>query len=441
MRQKNNSEQVRQSLMVRLFSSKRFTAVLSLILAVFAWLVVVMSVEPNTTITISQPVDFTYNTAPYILQGLDIIQKPSISVDLKVSGDGVVVGSLSASDFNVYPDYSIVTGPGEYQLRLKVERRSNKRFDIVNAYDLPAVTVRMEKMVTQKFAIEITSNTIPAEGYYLDKVVASTSEVTLRGPETEMSRVAKVVAQVDNADEHTESFIVPCKLIYLDADGKPITGTSITADVETVEVTVPIYKIKEVPIKLNFSGVPTGYDTAQLKPKLSQNTITIAGPPAVVDPVTEISATNVDLTKFKLGEPVLCDINMPENLRNVNNLQQISVTFDTLGYATKTVNVTSIDPVNVPVGIAVTFPVDRINNVTLVGRQSELDALDETGVVAQIDAGANNLLVAKGQQNIPVKIIVPSTKTVFATGTYTVLCNIEVRSESELAASASAPAS
>ena len=68
--------------------------------------------------------------------------------------------------------------------------------------------------------------------------------------------------------------------------------------------------------------------------------------------------------------------------------------------------------------------VGRINNMTLIGREDELAELSESSVVAQIDASPTNVSVTKGQQNMEVEIIVPGTETVFATGTYTVLCDI-----------------
>jgi hypothetical protein len=73
--------------------------------------------------------------------------------------------------------------------------------------------------------------------------------------------------------------------------------------------------------------------------------------------------------------------------------------------------------------------VSRISNVLLVGKEDELSTLAATSVIAQVDASPTNITVGtKGQQNLPVRIIIPGTKSVFATnpegGGYTVLCDI-----------------
>ena len=46
-------------------------------------------------------------------------------------------------------------------------------------------------------------------------------------------------------------------------------------------------------------------------------------------------------------------------------------------------------------------------------------------MVAQVDASAGNINVSKGQQSMPATIVVPGSDTVFATGSYEVLCDID----------------
>ena len=103
----------------------------------------------------------------------------------------------------------------------------------------------------------------------------------------------------------------------------------------------------------------------------------------------------------------------------------MDVTFDTYGFATRTVTVSQITVVNAPSDTTVTVTTRRLSDVTLVGPEDELDALSEANVVAQVDASASNINVSKGQQSMPVTIVVPGSATVFATGSYEVLCDID----------------
>ena len=211
----------------------------------------------------------------------------------------------------------------------------------------------------------------------------------------------------------------------LDKDGNVLTDTHITTDTEQGEVTIPVLKMKEVPITFEYTGVPQGYDTSVLGAQLSQETILIAGPAERVDALESVSAGFVDLTKFKLGETVTLSITLPEGIRNLDALQSVDVTFDTYGFATRTVTVSQITVVNAPSDTTVTVTTRRLSDVTLVGPEDELDALSEANVVAQVDASASNINVSKGQQSMPVTIVVPGSSTVFATGSYEVLCDID----------------
>lgn len=96
-------------------------------------------------------------------------------------------------------------------------------------------------------------------------------------------RVDKVVANVAISGQRTESALATAQLEFWDKDGKVLTDTHITADAEQVEVTIPVLKMKEVPITFEYTGVPQGYNTSVLGAQLSQESILIAGPAERVD--------------------------------------------------------------------------------------------------------------------------------------------------------------
>lgn len=73
-----------------------------------------------------------------------------------------------------------------------------------------------------------------------------------------MNQVDKVVANVAISGQRTESALATAQLEFWDKDGKVLTDTHITADAEQVEVTIPVLKMKEVPITFEYTGVPPG---------------------------------------------------------------------------------------------------------------------------------------------------------------------------------------
>ena len=66
-----------------------------------------------------------------------------------------------------------------------------------------------------------------------------------------------------------------------------------------------------------------------------------------------------------------------------------------------------------------------VNDVTVYGPADEIESLSADSVIAQIDCQSVNLTV--GQQTIPVTIQIPSSTRMFATGSYTVQCEVSAR--------------
>ena len=198
---------------------------------------------------------------------------------------------------------------------------------------------------------------------------------------------------------------------------------------EQVEVTIPVLKLKEVPLKFEFSNVPAGYDPAELNASISPATIRIAGAADTVDGIESVNAGFINLARVQLGKAETLKIQLSEGLVNVDDVQEATVTFDTNGYGEpRAITVSDIRVVNAPSGVDVKVLTESINNVTLVGEAEELAAISPSDVIAQVDASAQNITVkGSGQQQFSAQIIVTGTKTVFATGAYSVLCDITVK--------------
>ena len=82
----------------------------------------------------------------------------------------------------------------------------------------------------------------------------------------------------------------------------------------------------------------------------------------------------------------------------------------------------NIKAINVPSNYEIEILSSLVSGVTLYGPADEIEALSADSVVAQIDCQSVNLTV--GQQTIPVTIQIPSSTRIFATGSYTVQCEV-----------------
>ncbi len=410
-----------------LLDYRRVSIPLSLLIAVALWMVVTMVINPDQTQFIhSVPVDFTYNSTAYTNRGLDIVNEPSKSVTLVVSGNGYDLNGLNADDFVVYPDYSSVSGPGEVTLPLLVRARNSSLQVEVQVERNERVDLVFDSIQERTFNVEVQASDLTiAEGYILQGTVASPSTVTVRGPASEVEKIDRVVARIEPSDElqnMSESKIKTVTLEVQDANGTPMQLEYSTLDSSVAEVTISIYQSKELPLTVNFINVPEGFDLNNLHYTLSQETMVVSGRPETLANLSELAVSDFDLSTFELDKSYSLTVNLPRGVESRNNGQNITLSFDTTGLASRTLNVANIRTINAPDNYTVTVNDTRVANVTLIGPEEELDALSPSSVVATVDMSQSQ--VAEGTERLSASISVPSSSTIFAVGSYTVECSI-----------------
>lgn len=155
---------------------------------------------------------------------------------------------------------------------------------------------------------------------------------------------------MESDEKRDRTMLDSAALEFLDADGHAITDSSITVlEGEQVEVTIPVLKLKEVPLKFEFSNVPAGYDPAELNASISPATIRIAGAADTVDGIESVNAGFINLARVQLGKAETLKIQLSEGLVNVDDVQEATVTFDTSGYGEpRAITVSDIRVVNAP---------------------------------------------------------------------------------------------
>ncbi len=406
-----------------------FSLLLALLFGIIAWMVVTIYVDPQGNYTVQNvPINYANSASTYTSQGLDIVEKPDIeTVDVKVSGNSTIIGNIQNSDIMVYPSYAGVSGPGKVTLRLQAK--------LVNTTDFPGdieCTVDNPKTIDVVFD-EVSEKTLPvtvdasavsvAEGYMLNKTAAVPAEITLRGPTSELDQISAVVATVSSESQLSDTTTVPATLELRDENGAAFTPQYTTTDSETANVTLTVYQVRELPLTVDFIGAPTNFDAASLQYALSQNTLRVAGPARTVSTLESLTVTDFDLAQeFELGRDYQRLVELPAGIVSLDGVTSVTLSFDTGNMGSKKLNISNIKAINVPSNYEIEILSSLVSGVTLYGPADEIEALSADSVVAQIDCQSVNLTV--GQQSIPVTIQIPSSTRIFATGSYTVQCEV-----------------
>lgn len=438
MKKENNTQarpQEKNKEKKTLWDSRQFNIILSLVLALAIWTYVTTVKDPDQTRRLDKvPVDFSYAAEVYKAKELDIVNNPELSVTVRLKGDGANVNSIKPEDIIVYPDYALLAGPGEVSLPLQVRFIDSRKGRDIEAICADEAKLVFDLVEEKSFDVQVVMDKdqiTVADGYVLNGLTATPGKVTLQGPKSEIDRIDRIVARVkpggpdvqSSLQNLSDSKLVTATLEAWDANDQPVELKYTVMDNTLVDVSISVYRTKDLPLKVNFINVSPDYDLSNLKYTLSQESMTVTGKPAVVENLTELMVSDFDLgNSFELDKVFQLNVELPKGVSSKDNLSTVTLTFDNQDLTSKKLTVNNIRVINQPAGIKITPLDSKVSNVTLIGPKEELEKLTSSNVVAQIDASAAQ--IKEGTENLAVRIQIPAFDTVFAVGSYTVECSV-----------------
>ena len=415
-----------------LWDNRFFSIFLALVFGLATWIVVTVYIDPQGNVTRADvPINYSYSASTYINQGLDIVDKPDISgVTVRVEGNMTTIGSITASDIMVYPSYANVNGSGNVTLRLQAKIMNTSDFsgNIKCTVESPtSIDVVFDEVSEKTVPVTVdTSGVSVADNYMLNRTAAVPAEVTLRGPTSELDRISAVAAPITTDTALADTTTLPANLEMRDENGTVVTPLYTTMDNSSANVTLTIYQVRELPLSVNFIGTPKGFDVNSLKYTLSQQTLRVAGSARTISALDSLAVTDFDLAQeFELDRDYQRLIELPAGVVSLDGATNVTLSFDTDNLASTKLNVSNIRAINVPSNYELEILSSLVSGVELYGPADEIQDLSADSVLAQIDCQSLNLTA--GQQTIPVTIQIPASSRIFATGSYTVQCEITVK--------------
>lgn len=402
-----------------LWQNNTFFKVISVVTACIIWIVVAMNMKTDIPREIKEvPVTMDNQTSFITRMGLTIIGDESLFVDVTIEGQRLVVGSIKPEDIAVSVDLGSVNGAGNFSLPLVAENVSGKDFAI-SSISPSTVNLKFDRMVTKKFNVDVKMEglVVPEEGYLMEEAVVSPTQVSVTGPDTDIAKIAKCVVSVDHEGSLTKTTAFTSNIVLLDKDGNKIETSGLTMDVKQAEVTVPILKTVDLPVKVEFLNAPTNLDLEELEYAVSNETVTVAGPVDEIDKYSEIILGYIDFKALDLESNFTFDVELPENFINVAHTETVTVTFDWTDMVAKEFTVTNLSLVNVPSDYDARLLTDRVTKVKIIGPAQVLETMTADDLVGQIDLSKRS--VETGQFKTAVTISAPSKNLVWAVGDYT----------------------
>lgn len=414
----------------RLFNNSLTLKIISVLIAFVAWLIVIENVDRESYATFRDiSIDMTNVEESISTLGLNSVIPDVELANVSVNGVMYAVGNLTKDDISVAPDVSKVTGAGVYELPLVGTIRNANGEVQISSVTPSRITVRFDTLHSKTLAIESSLNGLKSEvGYLIQDELVNPAQVTVTGPEAEVNRINRCEIRTEVSEKLSETYSKKSAIVLLDKNGTEIVSDNLTMDVTEATVTIPVLKIREIPVELQFINVPDHFPLDELNFTLSSEEIAVAGIEASVDKYASILLDHIDFKQMGPGSSYAFPVELQMGFRNVENIQSVQVTLDSEGLSSRKMDLENVHVINVPLGYKAEPLAETLSGVELIGDTALLEALTADDIVCEVDMKSSSE-IAEGQILMPVKVYDPMGRLIWAKGNYEVVVSISAATE------------
>lgn len=283
----------------------------SLLLAFVLWFLVAQIYDPKDTVTFNNIQVRLINTELLDEEGkvYEVLDNSNL-VRVTVTGpQSIVKSELRRSDIVAEADMSKLTDINTIAITYYCENISNDSVEIKGNHD--SVRLNVEDK-TSKW-IKLESNTIGdvASGYMIGNVTLDQTNIEVTGPKSAISQVDHAGVDI-NVTDSTTSLSANVDIKLYDADDNELVLESVKKNVDSAYMTVEVLATKEVPVEIEYMGVPEDGYMATGEVESSVPTVRIAG---TVSTLVGISAITVSEDRMNIT-------GQSDNLVDIINLKE-----------------------------------------------------------------------------------------------------------------------
>ncbi len=363
--------------------------IIAVIAAIIVWFILSITQYPtvNRTIT-SVPVTLSLDGTIAKEKGLSALNFKDASVDVEIKGMNYEIGNYTADDLNATLDISKVTKEGQYDLEIDVKSTHPSDSCSIVSVSPSKISVTFDRITEKQIELEVDASSISAQdGYTLKTSNVSPNVITLTGPENNLSKISRAVAQIKQNSKLTEDTSIKAdEIVLYDKDNNVITDSSITRDeTQTFTVNFIVYKKKNLKLKVDVSGAPDNFDVSSMPMSYTQEEVTIITP-KLNDSTTEtVTIGTLPLSQIRLGKTETFDIPLSAGEENLSGESKVTVTCDSQQYTTGVFRVSSIVAKNKPKNKNISIETVSLPAVTLIGPIDDINNINESDLVASVD--------------------------------------------------------
>lgn len=354
------------------------TILLSILMGLIVWLIAINQENPLIVREFPDRITIRLRGLPDTLQPTTDLSKESVRVTLRAPNSAWL--ELQPVDINAYVDLSGLE-PGVHDVPVQVEVTNPSV--VVTEVQREQLRIQLDQVITKTVPVRVEVVDAAAFGYDSLTPIVNPSQVTVRGPSSQVEQIESAETQVNLRSARSQVERIQ-GVTLTDTARQPVDRVEVEPRLVTIVVPVERWPFrKEVAVRVDLVGQPApGYvlSTVNLDPA----TVVLRGQKEVLDEVpgfVETSPFSVDGAKADLQRTL--DLLLPEGVTAFEG-DKVSVR---AGISpVEGARTIKLKPVlrNIGAGLQATFALDTVD-VIVAGPLVLLDALGPDDMFVILD--------------------------------------------------------
>lgn len=404
---------------------KIVTALLSLLAAIALWVYVITVVGPED--------QQTFRDIPVVFQGasalegrgLMLMNEDAPTVTLELSGNRSDLDKLSTSNITVTVDLAKIYDPGKNAVGFDVSYPGDVAYEAITVQSrIPAgITLEVVRKAYKDIPVAVDFSGALSEDYMKEAPELEMETIRISGPEAVVKKIESARIGLELVEDTKTTIMGEFPYTLCDKDKNPVDARYIeisSEDAEAITVTVPIKRIKEIPLTVKViegGGATEKNSSIEIDPQ----SIQVSGDEELLEGLEQLQIGTVDLSNMLEDQELTFPITLPEGITNETGITEATVKVSFPNLLMQTFTATQFNAINVPQGMSAAISAKELE-VTIRGSRSVVEKLTAEDITVTVDCAS----AEQGSQKLSAVITIDGNPAdVGAVGTYTVLVQLE----------------
>lgn len=354
--------------------------IFALIIAIILWGYVMDEVNPKQEKEFKNIAVKYNNVASLERKGLEIMEPKEMEIKVTISGRRSDVINVSEEDIIAEVDLS---GYQEGEVKALITIDVPYMVQVID-YTPKEILFKLDKLIKKEKTVTLETVGELPEGYILGEPELKSDSIYIEGPRSWVNSVSQALATV-NVEDITEDINVSVPINLLDDQGNEVRG--VEKGQNTVEVFIPVYQTKKVPVELQTEGqLPDNYEVLDIS--INPSTVEIKGRKDDLKDFNFIKTKIIDINSLISEKNVEVELDLPENISLVESNGKVQTTLNVDESKTKTFEYVLNDVKIINLNPDLVIDEEELNTsfeITVKGSSSKIDLLKKEDLIIELD--------------------------------------------------------